>query len=177
MNTKVEIPLSKISIPIIFLLVLGVIGVLAFLTPETFASNTPKNPDYISTMGIVAAGISFLLIIPFARKLFSKKMGLTIDKDGITDISNATYTELIEWNDITGIKKVKNGPIKSIVLLTDKPEKYINRAKKISRPTMQKAQRFNGSPIMLVSSRLNIKYDDLVDLITKEFEKAKRTTA
>ena len=180
MSSKIEIPLSKTkaALPIIFLLVLGVLGVFAFLSPELFVSKVSKynSPDSIRAIGIADAGISLVLAIVFIRNFFTKKMGLIIDKDGITDISNATYPGLIDWNDITGIKKVKNGPIKSIVLLTDKPEKYINKAKKMSRPAMGKAYRFHGSPILLVSSRLKIKYDDLVDLITNEFENTKRTT-
>ena len=177
MSTKIEIPFSKTktAIPIIFLLFLGVSGVVVFLYPELFVSKN-INPDSIRIKGIASAGISLVLSVIFIKKWFTNKMGLIIDKDGITDISNGTYTELIEWNDITGIKKVKNGPIKAIVLLTDKPEKYINKAKKMIRPAMGKTYKLHGSPIMLVSSRLKIKYDSLVELITSEFEKAKHTT-
>lgn len=178
-STKIEIPFSKTksALPIIFLLILGVCGVFAFLSPDSFVSKVSKfnKPDSIRILGIAVAGIAIVLTIVFARKWFSKKVGLMIDKDGITDISNATYTDLVEWNDITGIKKVKSGPIKAIVLLTDKPEKYITKAKKTARSSMQKNQRFHGSPIALVSSRLKIKQDDLADLISSEFEKAKHT--
>ena len=178
MSTKIEIPLSKTkaAIPIILLLLIGVSGFYGFLSPETFVSGKHKNPDTIQALGIAAAGISLGLIIPFALKWFRNKPGLIIDEEGITDISNVSYMGLIEWNDITGIKKVKNGPLKSIILMTDKPEKYINKAKKVNRRQMQKVHGFHGSPLMLVSSRLKIKHDDMVDLITKEFEKAKQTT-
>jgi hypothetical protein len=180
MSSKIEIPLSKTKtvLPILFLGILGICGISAFLSPESFVTKVSKydSPESIRTIGIAAAGLSFVLIIVFAKKWFSKKAGLIIDEHGITDISNATYTELVEWKDITGIKKVKNGPIKTIVLMTDKPEKYLDKAKKMSRPTMQKALRFHGSPIVLASSRLKINYDDLVELLSTEFEKANHTS-
>lgn len=180
MTNRIEIPISKTksALPILFLLILGVSGVFAFLSPESFVSNVSKynNPDSIRTIGIAAAGISLVLAIVFIRKLFTKKMGFTIDKSGITDISNASYTGLVEWNDITKVEGKKVGPIKLIILHTDNPEKYINKAKKTSIRQMRKNLSFYGSPLLIVSSRLKIKYDDLVVLITNEFEKSKRTT-
>ncbi len=176
MNTKIEIPLSKTksALPILFLLILGISGLFAFLWPELFT----KASKYESTrmLGIANVAISLGLMIPFTRKLFTKKAGLIIDKDGITDNSNGTYTGLIEWNDITGVKTVRNGFLKTVVVLTNKPEKYINKAKKIVQPAMGKALRLHGSPLLIVSSRLKIKHDDLHKLITGEFEKVKRTT-
>lgn len=127
-------------------------------------------------MGIVGGVIGLLLSILTTRKWFTRKIGFIIDKSGITDISNASYTDLIEWNDITKVEGKKIGPIKSIILHTNNPEKYINKAKKTSVRQMRKNVGFFGSPILIVSSRLKIKYGDLVKLITSEFEKAKRTT-
>ncbi len=100
-------------------------------------------------------------------------MGFTIDKSGITDISNASYTGLVEWNDITKVEGKKVGPIKLIILHTDNPEKYINKAKKTSIRQMRKNLSFYGSPLLIVSSRLKIKYDELVVQITNEFERFK----
>ncbi len=177
MSTKIEIPFSKTktALPIIFLLFLGATGIYAYISPESFVSSAHENPEKTRLMGIAAGGIGLVLAIIFIRKWFINKTGLIIDENGITDVSNASYTELIEWNDITGIRRTKNGPIKSIVLLTDKPQKYLDKAKKTSRYTMQKVLRAHGSPFLLVSSRLKIKYDDLADLISTEFEKAKQT--
>ncbi len=181
MSTKIEIPVSKVktALPLIILLTLLISGLYATQYPEQLVTKTSKynSPDSIRTIGFIAAGIGFFLMILVGRKLFSKKPGLIIDENGITDISNATYPELVEWNDITGVKKVKNGPIKSVVVMVDKPEKYINKGKKVMRPHMSKAFKFHGSPILIAPSRLKIKYDDLVDLITTEFEKMNRATS
>lgn len=178
MSTKIEIPINKTkaAIPILFLLFIGLCGVLAAISPETFVTKVSKynSADTIRLLGISTAGLTFILSIVFIRKWMTKGTGLLIDKSGITDFSNATYNGLVEWNDITGIKEMKTGPIKSIVLLTNQPEKYINQAKKTARPTMSKALKFNGSPILIVSSRLKIKYEDLVDLIKTEFEKSRQ---
>ena len=180
MSNKVEIPFSKTKtlIPIILLLVIAVSAIVAIISPETFITKTSKynTPETIRTIAIAAAAIGLGLSIPLAIKWFRNKVGLLIDENGITDFSNATYPELIDWKGITGIKKSKNGPIKSIVLLTNKPEKYINQAKKMMYTSMMKVYKFHGSPLMIVSSRLKISYEELLEIISTEFEKAKGQT-
>ena len=57
---------------------------------------------------------------------------------------------------------------------TDKPEKYIERAKNgLSKRIMKVNYKMYGSPIAITSNALKIKYDDLEKLIHKEFEKHK----
>ena len=175
MNDKIEIPLSKVkaAIPIIFLLFLATIGFIGYFSPESLFSNMDENSDKFGIFTLIAAIVMLALATVHAIKWFRKKTGLVIDEQGITDHSNATYPGLVEWNDITGIKQVKNGPLKSIVLITAKPEKYINQAKKAMRPSMNKALKFHGSPILIVSNRLKISYDELYATISGEFEKVK----
>ena len=112
MNNKIEIQLSKgkASIPIIFLLIMSTIGFISYFSPESLFSNMDESSDKFGVFTLSAAIIMLTLATIQAVKWFRIKTGLVIDENGITDYSNATYPGLIEWNDITGIKKQKTVP-------------------------------------------------------------------
>ena len=178
MTNRIEIPLSKSKTTLLLLvtLMLLIAGAVAFLSPESLLS--PKNNEVgkIKFLGMACATVGLLLSIFIIKKWLTQKTGFTIDQAGITDISNASYTGLVEWNDITKIEGKKVGPIKLIIIHTNNPEKYINKAKKIAIRQMRKNLSFYGSPILIVSSRLKIKYDELLVQLTNEFEKSKSAT-
>lgn len=178
MNDRIEIPMSKTKTALLLIvpLILLISSVLSILWPESFTSPKSNDLEKIKFMGIAGGAIGFLLLILIIKKKNSKKAGFIIDKSGITDNSNASYTGLVEWTDITKIEGKKVGPIKLIILHTSNPEKYINKAKKISINQMRKNMNFYGSPLLIVSSRLKIKYDELLLQVTNEFEKSKSPT-
>lgn len=178
MTNKIEIPLSKSKMVLLLIvpLFLLISGPLFYITPDSFISQNLNNLEKIKFLGIVGVVLGLLLSILIIRNYLIKKTGLIIDKSGITDISNASYTGLVEWTDIIKVERKKVGPIKLIILHTDKPEKYINQAKKTAIRQMRKNLHFYNSPILIVSSRLKIKYDDLLVLMNDEFNKVKRAT-
>ncbi len=174
MTDKIEIQLSKTKI--LFLLlgatVFVILGILFIMNTEQFESARFSNPETIRIAGILSVAFFGLCLVFIARKLFDKKVGLTIDQNGITDNSNTTSVGLIEWNDITNIGTVQVASTKFLMLETDKPEKYIARAKNaFSKRAMQANHQMFGSPLSITSNSLKIKYDDLEKLIREEFEK------
>ncbi|WP_224489573.1 STM3941 family protein [Robertkochia flava] len=177
MKDKIEIQLNKTKI---LLLLIGavafvVFGVLFILNPEKFQSTLFRNPEFIRIAGIASVAFFGLCSIFIAKKLFDNKVGLTIDQNGITDNSNATSIGLIEWADITNIGTVQVQSTKILMLETDKPEKYIERAKNgLAKRAMKANHKMYGSPLSIISNSLKIKYDDLERLITEEFEKRKK---
>ncbi|WP_271764832.1 STM3941 family protein [Aquimarina algiphila] len=177
MKDKIEIELSKKKI---FLLLIGalvfvILGVLFIMSPGLFASGFFRNSEIVRIIGIVAVGF-FGLCLGFAvKKLFDNKMGLIIDQNGITDHTNATSVGLIEWNDITGIETVQIASTKILMLLTDQPDKYIERAKNtLSKRALKANHKMYGSPLSITSNSLKIKYDDLEKLISSELKKRKK---
>ncbi len=174
MTDKIEIQLSKTKI---LLLLIGatifvVLGILFIMNPEQFKNPLFRNPEAIRIAGIASVAFFGLCLIFIARKLFDKKVGLTIDQNGITDNSNSTSLGLIEWADITGIGTVQVDSTKILMLETDKPDKYIERAKNgFSKRAMKANYKMYGSPLSIISNSLKIKYDDLQKLIREEFEK------
>lgn len=178
MTNRIEIPINKTKTSLLLIVPLFalILGPLIYLSPESFFSQSSSDFEKTRLVGMVAGVVGLIFSILIIKKWLNKTTGFIIDKSGITDVSNASYTGLIEWSDITKVEGKKVGPIKLIILHTGNPEKYINKAKKTSIRQMRKNLQFYGSPLMIVSTRLKIKFNDLLELIDNEFEKSKRVS-
>jgi hypothetical protein len=178
MTSKIEIPLSKTKI---VLLTLGsaafvIMGMLFLLYPETFITSRLRSPEVIRVVGIVAVIFFGLGLILIVRKLFDNSVGLTIDQNGITDNSSGIHIGLIEWNDILEIATIQIAATKMLKLKTDKPEKYINRAKNtFIKRAMATNHKLYGSPLTISSVSLKIKFDALEKLVITEFNKRRKS--
>ena len=168
MNEPVEIPISKTKLTIL-LIGAGVFvaaGLLIAIEPTNFISRLFNNEQVIRISGIASAlffGICFVFI---TRKLFNNKIGLRIDETGITDNSSAVSIGLINWNDITDVGTYQVYSTKFIVLGTDQPNKYINKATNgLMKKALQANNRMCGSPITINSNSLKIKHQNLEQLI------------
>ncbi len=176
MNEKIEIPLSKMKIILLVIgaLVFVVLGVLLIMEPATFVTSRFKNESMIRIIGIASVSFFGIGLFFIARKLFDNKVGLILDSNGIIDNSNAANVGLIEWQDITGVEVLQIASTKILILLTDKPDKYIDRVKnKMAKRVMKTNYYSYGSPLSIVSTSLKIKFNDLEKLIVTEFEKRK----
>jgi hypothetical protein len=173
MDSRIEIEHSKGKI-VAFLLgaiVFIALGWVFMINPDAFISSASKNAIYIRVIGVITIVFFGLCLIFIVRKLFDKNPGLVIDKDGITDNSNATSVGLVEWKDITGMEIRQIKSTRFLVLHTSNPEKYITR---VQNPILRQGVVFNystyGSPIAIISTSLKISFDDLVRLISTELE-------
>lgn len=176
MNSKREIPLSRTKITGILIgtIVFVILGVLFMINPKTFVSPIMRSPEIIRISGIAAVCFFGLCLVFLIKKLSSNKIGLTIDQYGITDNTNATSVGLVEWDDITGIEKKQVMSNRFLILHTNKPEKYIDRAKNvIAKQAMNMNNKTYGSPITIISNSLKIDFNDLERLIRSEFEERK----
>ncbi len=176
MSEKIEIPLSKTKIVLLVLgaLIFVIAGVFMILEPSTFITSRFRSENSIRIIGIVSVSFFGLCLILIVRKLFENKVGLIIDDNGITDNSNATSIGLIEWQDITGVEILQIASTKILLLITDKPDKYIDRAKgKMSKRVMKRNLTMYGTPLSIVSTSLKIKFNDLEELIVNELQKRK----
>jgi hypothetical protein len=151
-----------------------VFGFLGAIRPEDFTSTIFKNLDVIRISGILGVCFFGVGIIFIGRKIFDNRPGLIVDQYGITNNTNATSMGFIEWDDIIRIEKKQVMSTRFLILHTDNPEKYINRAKNvISKKAMNMNYKTYGSPISITSNSLKINFDDLEKLIRSEF-KAKK---
>lgn len=176
MSDKIEIPLNKrkAALALIGSGFFVIFGCLGALKPEDFVSPIFRNPEIIRIIGIVGVIFFGLCLVFITRKLFDSKPGLTIDEYGIINNTNVTSMGLIEWNDITGVEKKQVMSTKFLILHTNNPEKYIQRAKNfISKRAVEMNCKTYGSPISITSNSLKINFEDLETLIIREFKRNK----
>ncbi len=174
---NIEIKLSRTKITLLIAIGIGfvLIGVPLILNPEQHTTIRYRSPELLRIIGIITVSFFGICLIFAIRKLFDPKKGLIINNNGIIDNTSATSIGLIEWSDITGIATIKVSSTKIIMVYTDKPEKYIERAKnRIAKKVMKANSKLYGSPLSIVSTSLKIKHKQLENLLLNELGKRKK---
>ena len=168
---KIEIQLSKTK------LLLGIGGsilfvVLGFYLFTTIADKPTRfNPLLVQCVGI--AGILFFTAtgIYGIMKVFDKKVGLTIDGDGIVDNTNASSLGLIKWSDIKEIKTEQVMSTKFLLVYVTDPMEILQRVKGIKRKLMEGNMKMYGTPLSITSNTLNCNFSYLEKILKDELEK------
>lgn len=176
MSEAIEIPLSKTKISLYFIgaLIFVLLGIVFTYEPTTYVSFRYPSPTVIRIAGIASLIFFGVCLIFITRKLLDSKVGLRIGKDGIWDNSNPTSLGLIEWDDITGFKTFRVSFTKLIIIKTNKPAKYIDRAKNgFVKRTMKSNYKTLGSPLTIMASSLTMKFDELEKLLEDQLEMSK----
>lgn len=176
----IEIPLSKKKLLLIVLgaLLFMALGLTFILYPEPFTRRLLGSTLLVQLLGGVCLLLFALFGITAVQKLISKKIGLRIDEDGITDHSHANSVGLIPWRDIEGFDLVQVYSTKTIMVRVGNPDQYIQKADNIiSRRAMFANHKMYGSPISLVANSLQISADDLYALAVSEHNRWKTQRA
>ena len=172
----VEIELSKIKLVLLALACIAfvVFGGLFAYSPEVFVSSLFRNPLVLRIVGIVAVLVFGVALVSISKKIFSSKIGLRIDNDGIFDNATQASIGMIKWDDITSIETIRVNGNNVLLLKVNTPDKYIDKAKnRIARSTMKNCLKMYGTPIALTATALKIKFSALEELVQKEFAKRK----
>lgn len=171
-ENRIEIPFSKSK------LLLGLIGCVLFeifcfwLIAGGAYRQARYDPDLLflgGIVGIVFFGFAFVFIL---KKLRNNAPAIIIDQHGITDYSSAVSVGLIEWDDITGIRKLEGKDTKAPFLLIDTalPDKYIAKAgSKIKAGAMKVNKKLYGSPLTIGANGLSYDIDELKEAITEAY--------
>ena len=180
MNSKIEIPISKKKIILLLIgsIILVIGATLMTIKPETITLFhrkgfilSPETVRIIGVLGIVFFGAAGVFGI---KKIFDKKVGLIIDKKGITDNSSALSIGLIKWKDINGIELSQVNSIKFLRIGVKNPENYISKAKNgIKAKLMKINMNMYGSPIYITSNSLKCNFEKLESIIQSELKKNK----
>ncbi len=105
------------------------------------------------------------------KKMFDKTIGLTIDKNGIFDNTNASSVGLIKWSDITEIKTEQVASTKFLLIYTANPDFYLEKVKGFKRKLMEGNNRMYGTPLSITSNTLKYNFNDLEKLINDRLDK------
>lgn len=168
---KIEIPLSKKKL----ILVIGgsILFVIAglYLFTTIAEKQTRYPPVFVKGVGI--AGMLFFGVtgIYGTSKIFDKKIGLTIDENGITDNTNGSSIGLIKWNDILEIKTKQIASTKFLLIYVTDPEQYLEKVTGLRRKVLEGNHNMYGTPLSITSTTLKYKFDDLEKLINERFIK------
>lgn len=117
---------------------------------------------FCGTMGLVVFGTFFVLYIYI---LFTKKLGLTISSEGITEHSTAASVGFIPWEEISFFVTVRRVGQVFIVPKLNDPEKYISRGNFLERYILRSNFRQNGSPVAITPSLLETTPNELMALL------------
>ena len=179
MKERIEIPLSKYKIVLaiggsILFVFLGVWLVTHSNDFQSTSLSILRNPIVIKSVGIIAI-LFFGATGTYAfKKLFDKKLGLILDRNGITDNSNASSIGLIEWNDISAIKTRQVMSTQFLLIYVINPEKYIGKGNsKLKIRLMRYNMKMYGTPISITANTLKYSFVKLEQLVQSTFKKHK----
>ena len=172
MNREIiQIPLSKTK------LLFGIIGSLIFillgnlLIVNADVVNSTFSNGFIIGMGLVCVIFFTTTGIFGLIKFLSKKPGLQIDEQGITDHSNATSVGLIEWKDILALRQEQVMTTKFILVDVENPDHYIQRLSGFKQKLLIANYKKYNTPITITCNTLKIKCNELLPLLQEQLGK------
>ena len=176
-STRIEIPFSKTKLT--RLLVISILFVLAgawIFQAKTNAGNAIFNSEiFRKVVGLLSILMGGLGSYFSSKKLFNSEPGLIVDNDGIVDNSGAVSLGRIPWTDITAIKEtvVKAAFAtnqKFIIVMLRNPLDYISsQSNSVTRRLLTLNFNKSGSPVHITTNGLQIKHEELRDLLLKRF--------
>jgi hypothetical protein len=129
-----------------------VLGVWFVDKPENFTSPFHQNTILIILIGMLSVVFFGACAIYGVIKIFDKKYGLIINKDGIIDNTNALSIGLINWADILSIETKNVMSNRFLLLFIKNPENYLNRAKGLKRKLLYANMKMYGTPLSIISN-------------------------
>ena len=161
---RVEIKLSKTKNISTFLGSIALVSAALWLIIYADQQDrlNPWIPKIAGYLGLVFFGVCGVYIFV---KLFDDRPGLVVDMNGILDNSSAASGQLIKWERIIGIRKLKVMSTKFILIDIENPEQFIEEAKGITRRLMWSNYKMTGTPTSIASTALTCNFDELYDLI------------
>ena len=125
--------------------------------------------------GAALATVSFfgLCGIFCCIKIFDKKPGLVIDKEGVVDNSSAVSVGRIRWEEVTGLRVSRTARRRFITIDVVHPEIYTSRGGLMQRLLNAANARMFGSPINITPNVLAANADEVLRLLTKAWERYK----
>lgn len=125
---------------------------------------TPPLRKIVSVLGIGFFGIC--AVYGFA-KLFDKKPGLVIDREGIMDNSSGVAAGRILWSEIRGFQEHEIFGQRFLTIQVTDPERFLNQSGYLKTKLNSANLNLTGSPINISSNSLSIGFDELIDTLAR----------
>jgi hypothetical protein len=172
-TAPIEIPLSKKKLILLLAASMGFVaaGCWLLIDPPVLKNPFLGNPIVIFFVGIASVLFFGLCGFFIIRQLPVKKTGLIIDNNGLTDISSAVSVGQILWSDIEEISVVKIQRQRLILLKVKNAQAFIEKQPSgFKRKIMQMNLNMYGTPLSITANSLQIKFDDLLNMISQKLK-------
>ncbi len=179
MTEKIEIPLSKkkLLLGVGGSMIFIVLGIWLFINANNFQEHSiglARNPMVVKLFGLIGVFFFGATGIFAFKKMSDKRVGLTIDKTGITDHTNGGSMGLIPWKDISKIRTHQIMSTKFLLIDVKNPEAYIEKAENAMKAKLMRTNmKVYGTPLSITSSTLKCDFNELERLIRTSFKKNK----
>jgi len=157
----------------IVLLLLGCVALVAVSIWLGYIADSQRRYNPLLMKGVAFAGVSFfgLCGIYGCIKFFDGRPGLILDKEGIVDNSSAVSAGRIPWSEITGLKVSEIAGQRFLTIEVVNVHKYIERGSFLKRMLNRANTKMVGSPINISANALRLNFDELLRVLTEEFER------
>jgi len=174
---QIEIALSnkKLILMLIGAIAFVILGLWFIIAPPKISNPFFGDPTRLLIISIVAIVFFGLSAVYIARKISDKKPGLIIDKIGLTDNSSGVAAGQILWSDIENISVIEIHQQKLIMLEVKNPQDYIDKQTSgFKRKMMQMNFNMYGTPLSISSNSLNIKFDELIKILSNQLQESRQ---
>lgn len=177
MMTEINISLSKKKnvLMVVGAIIFVVMGVLFVYKPENFVISIYRSIAVVRLIGIASIVLFGALGIYGLTKLFDKRIGLTINENGITDNTSAISLGLINWTDISAIETQQVMSTKFLLIFVTHPDEYLNRATGLKKKLLQANMKSYGTPLSITSNSLQCNFESLEQSIITFWHKYRKT--
>jgi hypothetical protein len=122
--------------------------------------------------GYIAVGISGFITLLLVRRLFSRRMGLVIDRHGIVDQLSYLGVGKIRWADIKRLRLVSVLGIKVVVIRVYDPQRYVDRGNVLQRFLKSMYRATMAHPVIFTLPMFAAPAGDIVAAINHFFDQA-----
>ena len=168
---QIIIPFSRTKI---VLLILGAVALVAGSVLLLYVADDqrrlpPTTARIVSILGIVffTAGAIYGIV-----KVFDKRPGLVLDREGIIDNSSAVAAGRIPWSEIQDIQTANISGQTFLAFYVSDPEKYLGRGNILKRGLVKANYKGYGTPIFISTITLKAKLPELehqIDVMRRKF--------
>jgi hypothetical protein len=120
-----------------------------------------------------AAGISGFVTVLLARRFFSRRVGLVIDRHGVIDQISYLGVGKIRWADIKRLRLVSIIGVKFVVIRVYDPVRYIKRGNILQRCLKSMTGVAIGYPVTLTMPLFDAPASEIMSAINQFFDQAR----
>lgn len=161
----VKIGLNKWRL--LFILLLSILFIMNGLTMllEWNGEMVRTSPFLVKLIGVLSILFFGGIIFVSSKQLFDPELGVTLDEEGLNDQSNGFAVGWIKWQNITHIETQSFLWMKSLVIHTNNPEKYLQEASGLKLRILAGNLKRAKTPIIVSSRNLKIKQAKFEQLV------------